>query len=128
MPQSLIKLFGDGATFNETTKTVTFNLDNLKNLADGGKIINNLGINNLAAVTAANVDSYAKRIFYGLLVLLSQQQSATINDDPTEAIYLTQGGIRIATGTRNGQVQRIISVNVFDTANTVGNLVDIDEI
>jgi hypothetical protein len=128
MSQTLVNLFGDGATFNESAKTVTFDLNNFKNIADGGKIMNSLGMNNLAAVTAANVNNYAAKIFYGLLVLLSQQQSATINDDSTEAIYLTQGGIRIATGTRNGQVQRVISVNVFDTANTVGNIVDIDNI
>jgi hypothetical protein len=128
MSQTLVNLFGDGATFNESAKTVTFDLNNFKNIADGGKIMNSLGMNNLAAITATNVNNYAAKIFYGLLVLLSQQQSATINDDSTEAIYLTQGGIRIATGTRNGQVQRVISINVFDTANTVGNIVDIDNI
>jgi hypothetical protein len=128
MPQTLAKIFGNSATYNDTNKTITINLNNLKNLADGGLIKNNLGINDLTTITAANIDSKAAKIFYGLLVLISQTQSATVNDDSTENIYLTEGGIRIATGTRAGQLQRVINVNVFDTSGVIANLVDIDNV
>ncbi len=125
---TLAQRFGSNATFSETNKTVTIDLNNFKNSSAGGEILNNLGIDSLTSITAANINTYASKILYALLILNAQKQSTTINDNASEKIYLTEGGIRIATGTRNGQIQRVINVNIFDTSNTVSNLVDIDNV
>ena len=121
--------FGSSISYDETTKVLSINLGDLTNVDNGGDILNNLGFDDVSSITQANINQYASKILYGLLLLSSQNQASDINEDAEQKIYITFGGLRInSNGNRSGQVQRVISVNLFDTGNTLNNLIDIDDV
>lgn len=121
--------FGSTVSYDEATQVLSIDLNNLTDESNGGDIKNNLGLNDVSSITQANINQYASKILYGLLLLSSQNQALDINEDAEQKIYITNGGLRInSNGSRSGQVQRVLSVNLFDTSNTLNNLVDIDDV
>lgn len=67
-----------------------------------------------------NVIPTATQLFYGILMMLMQNQAETINTDPTQKVYVTDAGKSIATGTRDGQVKRSFTVSFFIDAGLAG--------
>lgn len=108
---------------------VTLDLRDFQNIADGGQIVNDLGITNLdtEAEGYQETGSKATNLLYALILLVSQNQAANVNDDPDQKIFISEGGKRFASGARNGQIQRVININLFSDIN-VDNLPDIDNI
>ena len=125
---SLISIFGTSATYTPASQTITIDLNDMKDDSNGGEILNGIGIDDPTTITAANIDEWAVKIFYGLLVIAGQNQSLNPNDDPTEKLFISEGGVRIGNGTRQGQIQRLMIANFFDSTTLVGNVVDIDDV
>lgn len=95
---TLIQRFGSNVAFNETTKVLSIDLNNLSNITIGGT---NYGLN-VSTMTAANKDTFASRILWALL-LLNQANQAADNNDATVKLYVINGGKR--SGTRNSVSQ-----------------------
>jgi hypothetical protein len=89
---TLVQRFGTSATFNETSKVLSINLNDLANIIVGGV---DVGLN-VSAMTAANKDQYASKILWALL-LKSQATQATDNNDETVKLYVTNQGKRNVT-------------------------------
>ncbi len=117
---TLIQRFGSNVSFNETTKILSIDLNDL---TDSGDIIDGLGLD-VSGMSAANIDNYSGKILYSLLLLNFQQQAAENNDDSVP-IYVTNAGRRSIT--RNGVAQ--FGYGLTLTAyqlDQVGNLIDPD--
>jgi hypothetical protein len=117
---TLQQRFGTNVTYNDTNKTITINLNDL---TDTGDIINGLGLN-LTNLTAANINSYASRILYQLLLLNFQKQAAT-NNDETVGIYITNTGRRDIVRNNISQFAYTLGVAVY-TANNLATILDPD--
>ena len=78
-----------------------------------GDLPNGVGLTDATQPTAT-------QFFYGILMVLMQNQGATVNTDPTQKIYITDAGKSIATGTRDGQVKRSFTVSFFIDAGLAG--------
>ena len=125
---SLQSIFGTSAVYTPASQSITIDLNDMKDDANGGEILNGLGLDDPTTITALNIDDYAVNIFYGLILIASQNQSPGIFDDATEKMYLTEGGLRIGNGNRAGQIQRIFNVNLFDSNANLDNSIDIDDV
>jgi hypothetical protein len=95
---TLVQRFGTGVTFNETTKVLSIDLNNLSNITIGGI---NYGLN-VSTMTAANKDTFSSRILWALLLLTQANQPAD-NNDETVKLYVTNQGKRSIT--RNSVAQ-----------------------
>ena len=117
---TLIQRFGTNATFNETTKVLSIDLNDL---TDTGDIINGLGLD-ISAITATTIDTYTAKILYTLL-LLNFQKQPTENNDDTLPLYISNTGRRSIT--RNGVAQfgYGLTATAYQT-DQVGNVVDPD--
>ena len=93
-----IQRFGANLTFNDTTKVLSIDLNDL---TDAGDFTNGYGLD-ISGLTAASLDSYASKILWSLL-LLSQQNQAESNNDNTVGLYVTNQGKRSVT--RNSVAQ-----------------------
>lgn len=104
---TLAQRFGDNVTFNATTLKLTIDLNNLSSIIINGQ---DYGLNS-SAMTEANKDEYASRIFWALL---QQQRSVQPenNNDETVGVYLTNQGKRNIV--RNGVAQ--VGFNLVATA------------
>ena len=125
---TLAQVFGSEASLyveqNEDQAFLTINLEAFQNVGAGvGEILNGLGIDDIYTVN----ENDGTKLFYALILLISQNQATGINDDPTQKIYISDGGKCFGTGTRDGQIQRVISVNLFSDANLAG-IPDIDDV
>lgn len=89
---TLAQRFGTSVAFNETTKVLSIDLNNLSTITIGGT---NYGLN-VSTMTVANADAFSSRIFWALL-LLSQSNQAADNNDETVKVYLTNQGKRSFT-------------------------------
>jgi hypothetical protein len=96
---TLAQRFGSSVAFNETTKLLTIDLNNLSSIIVGGV---DLGIN-VSAMNNTNKNSYASRIFWALLQLQRAAQP-TDNNDQTVGVYLTNQGKRNVTRNSVSQV------------------------
>lgn len=90
--------FGSSVTFNESTKVLSINLNDL---TDTGDFTNGYGLD-ISGLTLANLDSYASKILWSL-ILLSQQNQSENNNDETVGVYITNQGKR--NYTRNNVAQ-----------------------
>lgn len=117
---TLNQRFGSNASYNNTNKTLTINLNDL---TDAGDITDGLGLD-ISSLTAANVNDYASKILYTLLLLNFQQQPQT-NNDETVAIYITNVGRRDVTRNSIQQFNYILSVNTY-TPNNLATVLDPD--
>jgi hypothetical protein len=95
---TLVQRFGSSVAFNETTKVLSINLNNLSNITIGGT---NYGLN-VSTMSTANQDTFSSRILWALL-LLSQANQSVDNNDETVKLYMTNGGKRSVT--RNSVAQ-----------------------
>ena len=117
---TLNQRFGSNATYNNTNKTLTINLNDL---TDAGDIADGLGLD-ITGITAANANDYASKIFYALLLLNFQQQPDT-NNDETVAMYITNGGRRDITRNGVSQFAYLLTVNNY-TPNNLATVLDPD--
>ena len=117
---TLMQRFGTNATFNETTKVLSIDLNDL---TDTGDIIDGLGLD-ITGITATTIDSYTAKILYSLLLLNFQKQPVENNDD-TLPLYISNTGRRSIT--RNGVAQfgYGLTATAYQT-DQVGNVVDPD--
>lgn len=96
---TLAQRFGTSVVFNETTKVLSINLNDLNSILVSGV---DLGLN-VSAMTNANKDIYATRIFWALLQLQRKNQQAD-NNDQTVGVYVTNQGKRNFTRNNIAQV------------------------
>jgi hypothetical protein len=96
---TLAQRFGTAVSFNETTKLLTINLNNLSSIIVGGV---DVGLN-ISGMTNANKDSYASRILWALLQLQRATQP-TDNNDQTVGVYVSNQGKRNVTRNSVSQV------------------------
>jgi hypothetical protein len=89
---TLAQRFGSSVAFDETTKVLSINLNNLSNITIGGT---NYGLN-VSTMSTANQDTFSSRILWALL-LLSQANQSVDNNDETVKLYMTNGGKRSVT-------------------------------
>jgi hypothetical protein len=75
MAQTLVQRFGTAAIFDETAKTVTFDIDDLAGIADP------------TAITDLTIDEWADRIAAALILQWRGNQS-TNNTDPTDGLIV----------------------------------------
>lgn len=96
---TLAQRFGANVSFNETTKLITIDLNNLSSIMIGGT---DFGLN-VSAMTNANKNSYASRILWALIQLQRVSQN-TDNNDNTVGVYVTNQGKRAAIRNAVNQV------------------------
>lgn len=89
---TLVQRFGTSVAFNDTTKILSINLNDLASIMVSGV---DVGLN-VSAMTAANKDQYASKILWALL-LKSQATQAADNNDETVKLYVTNQGKRNVT-------------------------------
>ncbi len=86
---TLAQRFGTNATFNETTKVLAIDLNDLSSIIIAGV---DVGLD-VSAMTVANQDGYTSKILYSL-IQLSQANQAQDNNDETVGVYVTNEGRR----------------------------------
>lgn len=96
---TLVQRFGSSVAFNQTTKVLSINLNDLSSILVSGV---DVGLN-VSAMTDANKDVYASRIFWALLQQSRKNQPAD-NNDQTVGVYVTNGGKRNVTRNNISQV------------------------
>jgi hypothetical protein len=96
---TLAQRFGSAVSFNESTKLLTINLNNLSSIVVGGI---DVGLN-VSGMTNANKDSYASRILWALLQLQRVTQPAD-NNDQSVGVYVSNQGKRNVTRNSISQV------------------------
>lgn len=89
---TLAQRFGTGVTFDDTTKILSIDLNNLSSISISGT---DYGLN-ASAMTVANKDQYASKILWALL-LLNQKNQAIDNNDETVKLYMSNQGKRSVT-------------------------------
>lgn len=82
---TLAQRFGSSVTFNETTKVLSLDLNNL---TDAGDITNGLGLD-ISSMSAANADTYSSKILAAILNLNYQNQPEN-NTDETVLLFISQ--------------------------------------
>ena len=95
---TLVERFGANATYNDTNKTVTLDLNDLTSIIVSGV---DVGLD-ISGLSAANIDDYASKILWSL-ILLNQANQPTDNNDETLKLYVTNQGKRNVT--RNSVAQ-----------------------
>ncbi len=95
---TLIQRFGANVSFDETTKVLSIDLNDLASIDIAGT---DVGLD-VSGMSAANSDEYASRILWSLLQL-SQANQAENNNDETVGLYVTNQGKRSVT--RNSVAQ-----------------------
>jgi hypothetical protein len=110
------EIFGSGSsvqTADYTPLSLTIDTGDLLEVSQSGDLPDGIGLSNASSPTAT-------QIFYGLILLLLENQASAINDDPTQKIYVADAGKSIATGTRDGQIKRSFTVSFFIDAGLAG--------
>ena len=91
---TLKQRFGSNAEYNETTKMLTIDLEDLRD-DDGngnGDMTNGRGLDT-SLMTNANKDEYSSKIMWALLQL-NQQNQPNDDDDNEVGVYVTNEGRR----------------------------------
>ena len=117
---TLVQRFGSNATYNDANKTLTIALNDL---TDAGDIIDGLGLD-ITGMSAENVNDYASKILYTLLLLNFQKQPET-NNDETVALYINTSGRRDITRNSVSQFNYLFTVNNY-TPNNLASILDPD--
>ncbi|MEY2833396.1 MAG: hypothetical protein RLZZ574_2655 [Cyanobacteriota bacterium] len=100
--------FGTSVAFNETTKVLSINLNDLNSILVSGV---DVGLN-VSAMTDANKDQFASRILWALLQLQRKNQQ-TDNNDQTVGVYVTNQGKRNLTRNNISQVGFQLTATVY---------------
>lgn len=88
---TLVQRFGSNVNYNEANQEITIKLGDLRDSPDGD-FSTGYGLN-ISAITTANIDSYASKILWALL-MLSWQNQAEDNNDETVNLYMINQGKR----------------------------------
>ena len=113
--------FGSSASFNETSKILSIDLNNLISIVIAGV---DYGLD-ISGITAANIDQYASKILWALL-LKSQANQATDNNDETVKIYITNQGKRNVTRNSVAQFAYQLVANAYQN-DFLGSTLDPDD-
>ena len=114
---------GTSVTLNGTSKILSIDLNDFSSITISGV---DVGLSDVASITPANLDEYASKIIWALL-LFNQQNQPENNNDETVGIYLTNGGKRSVI--RNGVAQFGYIFNVTAYQNdSLGVVLDPDNI
>ena len=119
---TITQRFGSSVTFNETTKILSIDLNNL---ADEGDFNNGYGLN-VSGITLNTLDSYASKILWALL-LLNQQNKPENNNDETVGVYITNQGKRSVARNNISQFGFQLVATAYKN-DTVGVILDPDNI
>ena len=109
-------IFGGNAQLSDDGNgyyRLSMQLNDFMNQSENGHLPDGQGVSNPANMTPVQV-------FYGLILLVLNNQAAQVNDDPEQKIHITQSAKSIATGARDGQVRRSFTVNFFTEAGLAG--------
>lgn len=124
------KIFGTNSKFTTVGKEATFYVSDFANTDDttnGAGDIIGLGISDFTNYTTEDIDQVAVNIFYSMILMIAQNQAENINADPTEKIFISEGGKNLGSGVRDGQLRRRINIDIFTDLN-INELPDIDEL
>ena len=119
---TLAQRFGNSVAFNETTKILSINLNDLSSIIVNGE---DLGID-VSSMTAANQDTYASRVLWSLL-LKSQSVQPESNNDETIALYVQNQGKRTVVRNSVSQFGFVLAATAYKL-DTVGTQLDPDAI
>lgn len=86
---TITQRFGSSVAFDGTTKVLSINLNDL---TDGGDLNDGNGLD-ITGLSQANINIYASKILWALL-LLSQANQPETNNDETVGVYITNEGKR----------------------------------
>lgn len=114
--------FGNSVTFNQTTKILSINLNDL---TDTGDFTNGYGLD-IDDLTLDNLDEYASKILWSL-ILLNQQNQPENNNDETLKLYVTNQGKRTVIRNQVSQFGFQMVVTAYKN-DTVGVVLDPDDI
>lgn len=129
---TLQQIFGINVQFVKSSETqqeaeIRIKLKDFLDAENGGEIQNGLGFDDVDDLTLVNINDKAEAVFVALIHLISQNQAAAINDDSEQKLFISDGGRRFATGNRNGQIQRVASINIFSESN-IQSIPDLDDV
>jgi len=119
---TLAARFGNDVAFNETTKVLSIDLNNLSSIVVDGA---DYGLN-VTAMTDANKDSYASKIFWALMQRSRSVQPES-NNDETIGLYVTNQGKRNVVRNQVAQIGFQLVATAYKT-DTIGQNLDPDEI
>ncbi|WP_036488036.1 hypothetical protein [Myxosarcina sp. GI1] len=119
---TLQQRFGSSVSFDETTKILSIDLNNL---TDTGDITTGKGLT-VTGINANTIDANATKILWTLL-LLSQQNQPTDNNDETVGLYITNEGKRNVTRNSVSQFGYRLVATAYKN-DTLGTTLDPDEI
>lgn len=109
-------IFGSGSSIqvlDYTPLSLTIDTGDIMGESQNGDLPDGIGLTDASSPTAT-------QIFYGLMMILMQNQAETINTEPLQKVYITDAGKSIATGARDGQVKRSFTVSFFIDAGLAG--------
>ena len=119
---TLANRFGDNFTFNETSKVLSIDLNDLASIVIDGV---DVGLD-VSLMTSANADTYATRILWSLLQRSQSLQPAS-NNDETVGLYVTNQGKRTVVRNSISQFGFQLVATAYKN-DTVGTQLDPDEI
>lgn len=119
---TLQQRFGSSVSFDETTKILSIDLNDL---TDTGDITTGKGLT-VTGIDANTIDANATKILWTLL-LLSQQNQPTDNIDETVSLYITNEGKRNVTRNNVSQFGYRLVATAYKN-DTLGTTLDPDEI
>ena len=106
----LVDLFGESVTYDDNSRMITFNVDNLG--YDGF---------DTSPINQINIDFYTSKLFWSLLHYLYLNQPET-NNDETLGIYVTNQGKRTAVRNNVAQFSFGFLVSAYAPDNLGSNL------
>jgi hypothetical protein len=110
------EIFGSGVsiqTADYTPLSLTIDAGDLLEVSQQGDLPDGKGLSDASSPTAT-------QIFYGLILLLLENQASGINDDSAQKVYIADAGKSIATGARDGQIKKSFTVSFFIDAGLAG--------
>lgn len=119
---TLTQRFGNGVSFNPTSKILSLDLNDLSSVIVNGE---DLGLD-VSNMSDANKDDYATRILWALL-LLSQSNQPENNNDETIGLYVQNQGKRSIVRNSVSQFGFVLAATAYKT-DTVGTQLDPDAI
>ncbi len=119
---TLAQRFGDNVAFDESTKVLSIDLNDLASIIINGS---DYGLD-VTSMSDANKDEYATRILWSLLQK-SQSVQPENNNDETVGIYITNQGKRTVVRNSISQFGFVLAATAY-IADSVGTNLDPDAI
>lgn len=119
---TLQQRFGDSVSFDESTKVLSIDLNDLSSIIVNGQ---DLGLD-VSNMTEANANEYASKVLWSLLNK-SQSNQPENNTDETVQIYIQNQGKRTVVRNQVSQFGFVLGVTAYKN-DTVGTQLDADEL